>query len=174
MSNESEKLGSNSEGRHPYKKKFTIAVDFDGVLHSYKSGWKGARNIPDPVVPGAIPFLILALSHFEVVIHSSRSNAWFARRAMKKWLYCKAREYFVSEEFETLSYDEPEKMFVYSDSMDPFEVACDEAARHLVKSLKWPLYKPPALVMIDDRVIRFDGVFPDMDTLHLFQPWYKR
>lgn len=29
-----------------------IVFDFDGVIHSYKSGWKGAENIPDPVVPG--------------------------------------------------------------------------------------------------------------------------
>lgn len=30
----------------------TVVFDFDGVIHSYKSGWKGATVIPDPPVPG--------------------------------------------------------------------------------------------------------------------------
>ena len=34
-----------------------LAIDFDGVLHSYSSGWKGSRNIPDPPVDGAIEWL---------------------------------------------------------------------------------------------------------------------
>ena len=35
----------------------TLCVDFDGVIHSYISGWKGADVIPDPPVPGAIEAL---------------------------------------------------------------------------------------------------------------------
>jgi hypothetical protein len=30
----------------------TVVFDFDGVIHSYTSGWKGPTVIPDPPVPG--------------------------------------------------------------------------------------------------------------------------
>ena len=34
------------------KVKKTVVFDFDGVIHSYTSGWKGETNIPDPPVDG--------------------------------------------------------------------------------------------------------------------------
>ena len=30
----------------------TVVFDFDGVIHSYTSGWLGETTIPDPPVPG--------------------------------------------------------------------------------------------------------------------------
>jgi hypothetical protein len=44
-----------------------LAIDFDGVLHSYKSGWKGAKNIPGPPVDGAIEWLSDLVSHGDSV-----------------------------------------------------------------------------------------------------------
>ena len=32
--------------------KKTVVFDFDGVIHSYASGWKGTTCIPDPPVHG--------------------------------------------------------------------------------------------------------------------------
>lgn len=69
------------------KKKLKIAVDFDGVLHSFKSGWIRRTSIPDPPVAGAIGWLIhLIEMDFDVVIFSSRGRSLLGRRAMKKWL----------------------------------------------------------------------------------------
>jgi hypothetical protein len=75
------------------KSKPILCVDFDGVIHSYTSGWKGASVIPDPPVPGAMAWLLKAAKLFSVVIYSSRSRdheglaamrAWFTRHARSK------------------------------------------------------------------------------------------
>jgi hypothetical protein len=33
-------------------KKGTVVFDFDGVIHSYTSGWQGEGVANDPIVPG--------------------------------------------------------------------------------------------------------------------------
>ncbi len=63
-----------------------LCLDFDGVIHSYSSGWKGADVIPDPPVDGAMQFIFLALDHFSVAILSSRSGHPDGIYAMQKWL----------------------------------------------------------------------------------------
>lgn len=64
-----------------------VCVDFDGVIHSYTSGWKGACNIPDPPVPRAFDWLceMVADGRFEICIYSSRSKEEGAIDAMKSW-----------------------------------------------------------------------------------------
>ena len=67
-------------------RKPTLCLDFDGVLHSYTSGWKGADVIPDPPVAGAIEFIRDALASFQVAIYSSRSSEPGGILAMQDWL----------------------------------------------------------------------------------------
>ncbi|RPJ51449.1 MAG: hypothetical protein EHM21_02710 [Chloroflexi bacterium] len=62
-----------------------LVLDFDGVCHSYTSGWQGVDVIPDPPVHGLEAFLEAALSSFEVSIHSSRSAENIGRAAMQAW-----------------------------------------------------------------------------------------
>jgi hypothetical protein len=128
-----------------------ICVDFDGVLHSYTSGWQGVANIPDPPVPGAIKWLEsllpcpdelgMAPAHNGpvAVIYSSRSKSWRGRRAMKKWLI--------------------------QQGMHP--------SYFKEKILKFPIKKPAAWLTIDDRVICFTGEFPSIETINSFKPWNK-
>lgn len=63
-----------------------LCLDFDGVIHSYTSGWKGADIISDPPVPGALAFIEVATEHFRVAIFSSRSNQEGGLGAMQRWL----------------------------------------------------------------------------------------
>lgn len=69
----------------------TLCLDFDGVIHSYTSGWKGAENIVDPPTEGALAFMFLASNHFKLAIYSSRSKD--ALFEMKCWLAEHVRAY---------------------------------------------------------------------------------
>ncbi len=63
-----------------------LCLDFDGVIHSYTSGWKGADQIPDPPVPGAMEFIREALKYFRVAIFSSRSHQTNGQHAMRDYI----------------------------------------------------------------------------------------
>ena len=67
------------------KRLHILCLDFDGVCHSYTSGWRGAAVIPDPPVPGMWEFLESAVHHFELHIFSSRSHQFGGTAAMKAW-----------------------------------------------------------------------------------------
>lgn len=73
-----------------------ICIDFDGVIHSYISGWKGADFIPDPPVKGAIAWLglLYEMEDFEPVIYSSRSKEPGGVDAMRVWLRDHTFEYW--------------------------------------------------------------------------------
>ena len=65
-----------------------IAIDFDGVLHSFKSGWTKANDIPDPPTRGAIAWLmhLMVSDGISVVIFSARNEDAAGVIAMKQWL----------------------------------------------------------------------------------------
>lgn len=129
-----------------------ICVDFDGVIHSYASGWKGADVIPDPPVDGAIEWLIAHLPVPDAlgmapeyagpipVIYSARSAQRGGIAAMKQWLI----KWGVDE-------------WYFRDDI-----------------LKFPKEKPAAFLTIDDRCICFDGRFPTSEEMMGFLSWQKK
>ncbi len=133
-----------------------LSLDFDGVLHSYTSGWLGARTIPDPPVKGAIVFLDKAIKHFEVHIYSSRSHYWFGRRAMRKWLWTELCAHFEMP----LNRNHP-----WHNTPDGCRCCTIDLG------VKWPQKKPPAHLMIDDRAFAFRGNFPSIKEVLEFKPW---
>lgn len=64
----------------------TICLDFDGVLHSYRSGWCGAEVIPDDPIHGTREAIARLRQQYRVVIHSSRCHSAEGRNAVAAWL----------------------------------------------------------------------------------------
>ena|SRR5215471_3177676 len=123
--------------------KKTLCVDFDGVLHSYKSGWEGPGVVSDAPVPGAMEFLHEAIKYFRVCIYSSRSATPQGIAAMQNWVEGHA-----------------------------VQCAFDNGRQWWLQ-IEWPIHKPAAFLSIDDRVVCFDGSWPSMAQLMGFEPWYR-
>jgi hypothetical protein len=112
----------------------TVIFDFDGVIHNYKSGWKGAGVIPDPIVPG----IDVAIKRFKdagykVVVCSSRccGNDGVGEDAIR--------------------------VYLAKNNIDVDDIT-DR--------------KVPAVAIIDDRAIRFDGNPSTLfDKVNNLTPW---
>jgi hypothetical protein len=63
-----------------------IVFDFDGVIHSYKSGWKGVDVIPDKPVPGVKEFIKKIRDNYQVYVLSSRTSSRNGVNAVEKYL----------------------------------------------------------------------------------------
>lgn len=64
----------------------TVCLDFDGVIHSYQSGWKGATTIVDPPIHGVDRAIDKLRKDFRVVVYSARCQTEDGRLAIEQWL----------------------------------------------------------------------------------------
>lgn len=72
--------------RNAERKRYTVAVDFDGVIHSYTTPWAGAHVCPDPPVPGAISWLNRMVTEFDLVILTTRGDQEGGNEAVLAYL----------------------------------------------------------------------------------------
>ena len=128
--------------------KATVAVDFDGVIHSYVTPWEGTDIIPDPPVEGALEWLYELLQTYRVVIVSSRAGDLAAVQAMHEWL----------QEHST-----PEQWAGVGERPGLCDIVITDQ-------------KVPAVLYIDDRAYPFEGpdTFPSVETIQEFKPWNRR
>lgn len=123
-----------------------LCLDFDGVVHAYRTGWKGESIIDDEPVPGSLEFMRQALFHFRVLIYSSRSATASGRNAMQRWL----------EQHCSKAYGDNR----WSDAW--------------WLKVEWPEHKPAAFLTIDDRAMLFTGTFPSILELVHFKTWTEK
>lgn len=135
----------------------TICVDFDGVLHSYSSGW--ARDAPHPEevirddpVAGAMAWLVSIRRHYKVAIYSARSDSTRGRLAMKKWVRYHLAQHLARDGVSN----------------------AEARAKEIRDELDFPASKPPATIYLDDRAVCFTGTFPTAAEIADFKPWHKK
>ncbi|MFK8113875.1 MAG: hypothetical protein AB8B91_16860, partial [Rubripirellula sp.] len=68
------------------KKIKTVCLDFDGVIHSYRSGWQGVTSIPDPPIHGVGDSIRQLRKRYRVVVHSARTASEEGCDAIRSWL----------------------------------------------------------------------------------------
>lgn len=124
----------------------TICIDWDGVIHSYTSGYQGdVASFPDAPVEGAIEFLtnLLSSGNWIVIIHTARTDGlnlpgiWRVEEAIFDYLHKHGLPANLAEQITV----------------------------HQTRG------KPRADVYLDDRAYRFEGIFPHIVDLEMLAPW---
>jgi hypothetical protein len=133
-----------------------LCVDFDGVIHSYSSGWKGHDVVTDPPTPGALRWLWKATEWFDVQVYSSRSKEPGGVEAMFLWMTKWSNEEFGEQH--------------------PMGCPTGGSIDMDAYPITFARQKPAAFLTIDDRAICFEGDWDDLDAADLlnFKPWNKR
>ena len=67
--------------------KQTVVFDFDGVIHSYKSGWQGPTTISDEPVKGIKEAIAkIRNAGYEVVVVSTRCESIEGQKSISEYL----------------------------------------------------------------------------------------
>jgi hypothetical protein len=82
------------EGIDPYSEKLdvlkygekAIAVDFDGVINSFKNGWKGPTETDEPVLSAAESIATLFHRGYKIIIFSTRANTEEGVKTIREYL----------------------------------------------------------------------------------------
>lgn len=130
----------------------TVVFDFDGVIHSYTSGWLGETTIPDPPVPGIREALKeIHGAGYEVVVVSTRCATAKGKGAIEAWLYNNGlREYI-----DKVCKEKPPAIAYIDDRA----ICFDGHPETLLKKIQnfQPWYKTPTLTPPNDpRMINAD------------------
>lgn len=124
----------------PVGERYTIAVDFDGVIHSYTSPWVNAETIPDPPVPGSIEALRRLACDFDVVIFTTRGCSVDGREAVDAYL----RQYGFTD-YAAITAEKPPALIYIDDRAYRFEgdnwPTADDIHRKLIP---WNKRRPDA------------------------------
>ena len=138
----------------------TVVFDFDGVIHSYTSGWKGETNIPDPPVPGIQEALKeIHDAGYEVVVVSTRCKTVLGRMAIENWLDM----YGMTQEVDKVCKEKPPAITYIDDRA----ICFDGHPETLLKKIQnfQPWYKKPTLTPPNKWVSVENALPPNMDDV---------
>ena len=138
----------------------TVVFDFDGVIHSYTSGWKGETNIPDPPVPGIQAALKeIHGAGYEVVVVSTRCKTVLGRMAIENWLDM----YGMAQEVDKVCKEKPPAIAYIDDRA----ICFDGHPETLLKKIQnfQPWYKMPTLTPPNEWVSVEDAMPPEHEPV---------
>lgn len=146
----------------------TVVFDFDGVIHSYTSGWKGETNIPDPPVPGIQEALKeIHDAGYEVVVVSTRCKTVLGRMAIENWLDM----YGMTQEVDKVCKEKPPAIAYIDDRA----ICFDGHPETLLKKIQnfQPWYKMPTLTQPNEPLTLIsmsDEIPPDNERVLVYRP----
>ena len=110
----------------------TVVFDFDGVIHSYNSGWKGVCIIPDPPVPGIKECIEdIRTAGYKVVVSSTRCESPVGCNAVAEWL--KEHNIIV----DAVVRDKPPAVAYIDDRAICFDGKCDKLLERIERFVPW-------------------------------------
>jgi hypothetical protein len=136
----------------------TVVFDFDGVIHSYTSGWLGETTIPDPPVPGIQKALKeIHDAGYEVVVVSTRCKTALGRMAIENWIDM----YGMTQEVDKVCKEKPPAIAYIDDRA----ICFDGHPENLLKKIKnfQPWYKKPILTPPNEWISVEDEIPSDDD-----------
>lgn len=136
----------------------TVVFDFDGVIHSYTSGWLGETTIPDPPVPGIREALKeIHGAGYEVVVVSTRCATAKGKGAIEAWLYNNGlREYI-----DKVCKEKPPAIAYIDDRAIYFDGHPETLLRKIQNFQPW--YKTPTLTPPNEWISVEDEIPSDDD-----------
>jgi hypothetical protein len=144
------------ETKRPYRP--TLLLDFDGVIHSYVSGWQGVDTIPDP------PVVVKT-----VMPKRKGSPEAVSEYSSIDWL----RDLVRSEKFYVAIYSSRSKELAGINAMDDWLVANGLEDKY-IEEIEFPTQKPAAFLTIDDRAVKFEGTFMTAKEIAEFKTWQNK
>lgn len=114
--------------RDGHKRRKTIAVDFDGVLHAYSRGWEDGVIYDDPV-PGALPALMVLDANYDVVVFTARTDLMPVLEWLEKHLMAGFVQEVTNRKPQAQAYIDDRAVYFDSGDDDAWPAAIVEAAK---------------------------------------------
>ncbi|MDR1220419.1 MAG: hypothetical protein LBK73_12530, partial [Treponema sp.] len=132
-----------------------VAVDFDGVINSYISGWKGPTETDEPVLSAAESLKTLYERGYKVVIFSTRANTREGIDAIREYLRKHTENNELADAIEVTDQKPIADMYI-DDRAIPFNGDWEETLKRIEEFKPWTERRGPP---ISDEIIDLpDGI----------------
>lgn len=137
--------------------RYDVAIDFDGVINSYTSGWQGATATDPPVQGAAIAIKALLNAGKKLVIYSTRAADASGIETIRKYLYSLVG---VDASAIAISYQKPIANIYLDDRAVTFNGDWDEALQKIATFTSY--LDKPAGETINEFIARSNTLVEDL------------